>query len=83
MQMDKRIENYLVRPVLAGLILVLVFFGVNFILGILSIAPFVIVSYETVPTVVGAVVFLWIDGLVIYLLVHEKVWESLLGGIKW
>lgn len=78
--MNETIAKYLIKPLIAGFIVVLVVFGVNYILSVgLGVAPLV-VTYTTSPmTVIGAIFLVWADGIIIWLIWSEEVLDSLFG----
>ncbi len=76
--MNEKIVKYLLKPIIAGFIVVLVVFGANLILDLFGISPFRITYTTSVSTVIGAVVFLWVDGAIIWVLWSEKVIDNLL-----
>jgi len=75
------IEKYVIRPIIAGIIVVILVFGVNFVLGILSIQPFTVVFTSSLQIIVGGIVFLWLAGILAYFVWSEKVMEKVLEGL--
>ena len=75
------IGKYVIRPIIAGIVVVILVFGVNFVLGILSIQPFTVVFTSSLQTIVGGIVFLWLAGILAYFIWSEKVMEKVLEGL--
>ena len=77
--MKEKIISYLVQPLIAGVVVALSVFGINFVLGTLfNIAPFIIIPAASLQMIIGGIVFLWVDGVLLYVLWHERVMETLL-----
>ena len=79
--MSEQIGKYLIRPIIAGAVVAFLVFGVNFVLGILSIQPFTVVFTSSLQSIVGAIVFLWVAGILAYFVWSEKVMEKVLKGL--
>jgi hypothetical protein len=80
-EMNGQIEKYLIRPIIAGIVVAFLVFGVNFVLGILSIQPFTVIFVSSVQSIVGGIAFLWLGGILVYIVWSEKVMEKVLEGL--
>jgi hypothetical protein len=76
--MEETIAKYLVKPLIAGFIVIFVVFGINFVLSaVLGIAPLVVTYTTSAMTIIGAIIFVWADGVIIWFIWSEKVLDSL------
>ena len=79
--MNEQIVKYLIRPIIAGAVVAFLVFGVNFVLGVLSIQPFTIIFVSSVQSIIGGIAFLWLAGILAYFVWSEKVMEKVLESL--